>query len=421
MDALRALATASPVADHLASTGGGMSPLVAASRSRSTSNGLGSCAPRGAAHGPAGTLPCQTVPRVATVAPRPSPVHVDAGLWHSKLGRAGFAAASFTSSASMTSSPGCVALSTQKPSAWSIDTLAGSAQPKSEPPTEQQSVFAPPSVATSFGSVTSAAFSSGLRQFRDLRDANTDAGDDAHGPVSAARYGYFTGLCGLTGCAAPAGNKAAAADGWGMSSGSGGSGLFSPNSETAWMNLSVATPGPAAATVVAAPRPNTANTAGLQSSGRFECLQMWPESEHRSKEASQDDDEDPVTPTPAMCTNDAGATEDRYSYYTSPTDLATPTPDHPMTHQFCGPTAPTARQPSRVWHSSKASPQHGPRVLLKPPPIHRSKLYQRRRQNRANRAAKLKLAGGAISQPGPEAKLAAFEQKLGRLKPVASC
>jgi len=60
-------------------------------------------------------------------------------------------------------------------------------------------------------------------------------------------------------------------------------------------------------------------------------------------------------------------------------------------------------------------------VLLKPPPIHRSKLYQRRLQHRANSAAKLKLAGGAISQLGPEAKLAAFEQKLGRLKPVASC
>ena len=69
----------------------------------------------------------------------------------------------------------------------------------------------------------------------------------------------------------------------------------------------------------------------------------------------------------------------------------------------------------------QASPQHGPRVLLKPPPIHRSKLYQRRLQHRANSAAKLKLAGGAISQLGPEAKLAAFEQKLGRLKPVASC
>lgn len=401
-----------------------MAPLVAASRSRSrtASNGIGSCAPRGAAHGPAGKTPCQTAPRVATAAPRPGPAPVEAGRWHSKLGRAGFAAASFTSSVSMTSSPSCTGLIAQKQSAWSIDTLAGSAQPKSELPTEQQSGFAPPSVASSFGSAASAAFSSGLRQLRDLRDANTDAGDDAHRPVSAAGYGYFTGFCGLTGRAAPAGNKAAAADGWGMSSGSGGSGLFSPNSEAAWMNLSVATPGPAAATVVA-------NTAGLQSSGRFQCLRMWPESEHRSDEAAQDDDDDPVTPTPAMCTNDAGGTEDRYSCCTgtSPgsTDLATPTPDHPMTRPMTrparGPTAPTARQPSRVWHSSKASPQHGPRVLLKPPPIHRSKLYQRRLQHRANSAAKLKLAGGAISQLGPEAKLAAFEQKLGRLKPVASC
>lgn len=419
MDALRALATASPVADHLASTGGGMAPLVAASRnrSRSASNGLGFCAPRGSAHGPAGKKPCQTTPGVATAGPRPSPTPVEAGLWHSKLGRAGFAAASFTSSVS-TSSPGCTSTGQrQSASAWSIDTVAGSVQPKSELPTEPPSAFATPSVASAFGSAASAAFSSGLRQLSALRDANADAGDDAHStvrPVSAAGYGYFTGLCGLAGCAAPAGNKAAAADGWGMPSGSGGSGLFSPTSEAAWMNLSVATPGAAAATIAAAPRPTTADP---QTSGRFQCLRMWPDAEHRSEEEAQDDDEDCVTPTPAMCTSDVWDTADQYGC-ASPTNLPTPTPANPMTQPVRGPTA---RQRSRVWHSSKASPQHGPRVLLKPPPIHRSKLYQRRLQHRANSAAKLKLAGGAISQLGPEAKLAAFEQKLGRLKPVASC
>lgn len=164
-------------------------------------------------------------------------------------------------------------------------------------------------------------------------------------------------------------------------------GLFTPNSEAAWMNLSISR--------VSSIDSNASDScqswsSWSSSSGPNSPCDQVPvvptalSSVHSSKESmdflprwTESPESDGNSPTPTIdpfvsveCTRSQNSTP-----------CVTPTPDRPS--RTNSGWSPTTRGMAKSLSSSSV---RGPKILMKPPPIHRSKLYQRRLLHRAKSA-----------------------------------